>query len=52
MMLFSDYTFRTVALGSTLLGLISGVLGSFAVLRKQSLLGDLYYVLLGIKTIP
>ncbi len=38
--LFSDYTFRTVALGSALLGLISGVLGSFAVLRKQSLLGD------------
>lgn len=39
-LLFSDYTFQTVALGSTLLGLISGVLGSFAVLRKQSLLGD------------
>ncbi|MDR2650682.1 MAG: metal ABC transporter permease, partial [Clostridiales bacterium] len=38
--LFSDYTFRTVALGSALLGLISGVLGSFAALRKQSLLGD------------
>lgn len=40
MTLFSDYTFQTVALGSALLGLISGVLGSFAVLRKQSLLGD------------
>lgn len=38
--LFSDYTFQVVALGSALLGLISGVLGSFAVLRKQSLLGD------------
>lgn len=38
--LFSDYTFQTVSLGSALLGLISGVLGSFAVLRKQSLLGD------------
>lgn len=38
--LFSDYTFQTVATGSALLGLISGVLGSFAVLRKQSLLGD------------
>jgi manganese/zinc/iron transport system permease protein len=38
--LFSDYTFQTVALGSALLGLISGILGSFAVLRKQSLLGD------------
>lgn len=38
--LFSDYTFQTVALGSALIGVISGVLGSFAVLRKQSLLGD------------
>lgn len=38
--LLRDYTFQTVALGSALLGLISGVLGSFAVLRKQSLLGD------------
>lgn len=38
--LLSDYTFQTVALGSALLGLISGVLGSFAVLRKRSLLGD------------
>lgn len=38
--LLSDYTFQTVALGSALLGIISGVLGSFAVLRKQSLLGD------------
>ncbi|MEL7623145.1 MAG: iron chelate uptake ABC transporter family permease subunit [Clostridiales bacterium] len=38
--LLTDYTFQTVALGSMLLGIISGVLGSFAVLRKQSLLGD------------
>lgn len=38
--LFSDYTFRVVSIGSILLGVISGVLGSFAVLRKQSLLGD------------
>lgn len=38
--LLSEYTFQTVALGSALLGIISGVLGSFAVLRKQSLLGD------------
>lgn len=38
--MLSDYTFQTVAMGSALLGLISGVLGSFAVLRKQSLLGD------------
>lgn len=40
MLLLHDYTFQTVALGSALLGIISGVLGSFAVLRKQSLLGD------------
>ena len=38
--LFSDYTLRTVALGSALLGAVSGVLGTFAVLRRQSLLGD------------
>lgn len=38
--LLQDYTFQIVALGSALLGIISGVLGSFAVLRKQSLLGD------------
>ena len=38
--IFSDYTLRTVALGAGALGIVSGVLGSFAVLRKQSLLGD------------
>jgi manganese/zinc/iron transport system permease protein len=38
--LFFDYTLRTVALGSAILGIVSGALGSFAVLRKQSLLGD------------
>ncbi len=38
--LFSDYTLRTVALGSCVLGIVSGALGSYAVLRKQSLLGD------------
>lgn len=38
--LFSDYTLQIVALGSGVLGLLSGVIGSFAVLRKQSLLGD------------
>ncbi|MEX1081765.1 MAG: iron chelate uptake ABC transporter family permease subunit [Halofilum sp. (in: g-proteobacteria)] len=36
----SDYTVQTVAIGAILLGLVSGVLGSFAVLREQSLLGD------------
>ena len=38
--LFSDYTLRTVALGSAALGVTSGALGTFAVLRRQSLLGD------------
>ncbi len=35
-----DYTLRSVALGSAALGTVSGTLGAFAVLRKQSLLGD------------
>lgn len=35
-----DYTLIVVALGGVLLGILSGVLGSFAVLRRQSLLGD------------
>lgn len=35
-----DYTLRTVALGAAMLGLVSGVLGTFALLRRQSLLGD------------
>ncbi|MFQ5569914.1 MAG: metal ABC transporter permease [Rhodothermales bacterium] len=38
--LFSDYTLRTVALGAATLGAVSGALGTFAVLRRQSLLGD------------
>jgi manganese/zinc/iron transport system permease protein len=38
--LLFDYTFRTVALGAAVLGIVSGVLGSFAVLRRQGLLGD------------
>ncbi|GGA44167.1 zinc ABC transporter permease [Pelagibacterium lentulum] len=38
--LLSDFTIQNVIIGAMLLGLISGVLGSFAVLRKQSLLGD------------
>ncbi len=35
-----DYTLRTVALGGLILGVVSGVLGSFAVLRHESLMGD------------
>jgi manganese/zinc/iron transport system permease protein len=38
--LFLDHTLRTVALGAATLGIVSGALGSFAVLRGQSLLGD------------
>lgn len=40
MELFTDYTLRTVTIGSMLLGAISGLLGCFAVLRRQALLGD------------
>jgi manganese/zinc/iron transport system permease protein len=38
--LLFDYTLRTVALGTALLGLLSGTLGAFAFLRRQSLMGD------------
>lgn len=38
--IFSDYTVRTVSLGALTLGVASGVLGTFAVLRRQSLIGD------------
>ena len=38
--IFQDHTLKTVLLGSGILGLTSGILGSFALLRKQSLLGD------------
>ena len=38
--LFFDYTLRTVALGTAMLGVVSGALGAFAVLRRQSLMGD------------
>ena len=58
--LVDDYTLRTVALGAVALGIVSGALGTFAVLRGQALLGDaishaalpgvvLAYVLLGTK---
>jgi len=39
-LMFSDYTFQVIMVGTAALGAICGVLGSFAVLRKQSLLGD------------
>lgn len=59
--LFFDYTLRNIALGSAILGIVGGILGSFALLRKQALLGDalahaalpgicLAYMLTGLKT--
>ena len=38
--ILSDYTFRTILIGSVILGAVSGILGTFAVLRKQGLVGD------------
>lgn len=38
--IFQDYTLRTVLLSSGILGITSGILGTFTLLRKQSLLGD------------
>lgn len=37
---WTDYTVRTITLGTAVLGALSGMWGSFAVLRKESLLGD------------
>jgi len=59
--LIFDYTLRNIALGSAILGVVGGILGSFALLRKQSLLGDalshaalpgicLAFMLTGLKT--
>lgn len=36
----SDFSLQNVALGAALLGISSGVLGSFTMLKQQSLLGD------------
>ena len=38
--LFFEYTPRTGAMGAATLGIVSGALGTYAVLRRQSLLGD------------
>lgn len=35
-----DYTLAVIVAGTVILGCVSGLLGSFAVLRRQSLLGD------------
>lgn len=36
----SSYTFKVVTLGCALLGMVSAIIGNFAVLKKESLLGD------------
>jgi manganese/zinc/iron transport system permease protein len=48
--LLGDHTVRTVLLGSSIVGFVSGALGSFAYLRRQSLMGDVvsHAALLGI----
>ncbi|MBO8142500.1 MAG: metal ABC transporter permease [Firmicutes bacterium] len=38
--ILSDFTVRNALIGASLLGVVSGVLGTFAVLREQSLIGD------------
>ncbi|TVP77668.1 MAG: metal ABC transporter permease [Gemmatimonadales bacterium] len=59
----SDYTLRVVALGAGALGALAGAMGCFAVLRRQSLLGDaiahaalpgivLAFMLTGLRTTP
>lgn len=40
LLVYNDYTLRTITLGTAILGAVTGMLGCFAVLRKQSLLGD------------
>lgn len=39
-LIFNDYTFQIVALGTIFLGLASGILSSFVTLDKQALVGD------------
>jgi len=39
-LLLTDYTLRTVCLGTAVIGAVSGALGCFAYLRRQSLIGD------------
>ena len=38
--LFGDHTFRTVLSGTVSIGVVSGAIGCFAYLRRQSLVGD------------
>jgi len=37
---FADHTYRMVFVGTSLIGLVAGALGTFAYLRKQSLISD------------
>lgn len=58
-----DYNTRVVVLGTTLLGLAAGVIGTFAYLRKRALMGDalshatlpgiaIVFLILGTKSLP
>ncbi len=38
--LINDFTFRMVAVGAGILGIVSGMIGSFAVMRRRGLMGD------------
>ena len=38
--ILTDYTIQTIVMGTGVLGLVSGLMGTWAVLRRQSLLGD------------
>jgi manganese/zinc/iron transport system permease protein len=62
-LIFTDYTVRNVTLGALVLGIVSGTLSAFAVLRKQSLLGDamshaalpgivIAFLLTGLRSLP
>ncbi len=62
-LLLRDYNTRVVVLGSTLLGLAAGVIGTFAYLRKRALMGDalshatlpgiaLVFLIIGAKSMP
>ena len=61
LLFLTDYTIRNVALGAAIVGAVSGIIGSFAFLRKQSLMGDamshaalpgiaIIFILTGLKT--
>lgn len=61
--LFKDYTFLVILSGTSLLGILCSILGSFMVLRRESLIGDclahssypgiiLAFLLIGVKSLP